>query len=85
MEGDARSDASREKAHGHHLEHEFSFVKKIRKTLALLGIGQPDAEDIRPAPKARRDPLEDTPEEALQELQREIRGQRGAPPHGDTP
>lgn len=69
-EGEARSEVSREEAHGH-IGHESSFSKHLRKLFAPLGLFQPDGGDVYLPPRPDRDPGEETPEEALRELQSE--------------
>ena len=73
-EGESRSDVSREEAHGH-IEHEGIVSKVFRTILAPFGLLQPDDDYVYVPPEKAKDPLEDTPEEEMQELEKEKRGQ----------
>ncbi len=72
-EGDSRSDISREEAHGH-VEHEPFFSKVLRMLLWPLGLFQPEDDAEYVVLEKKRDPLEETPEEALHELDSEKLG-----------
>ena len=74
VEGEARSEVSREEAHGH-IQHEGILSRVLRTLLAPFGFMQPDGGYVRLPREKPRDPLEETPEEEMNELEQEKRGQ----------
>jgi hypothetical protein len=83
-EGEEISDDEREQRHGH-VPHESFLSKGIRKLFAPFGLLQPDDGDVYVPPQASRvrDPLEDTPEEELNEFETE-RGMRNPEHPGES-
>lgn len=77
MEGEGRSEVSREEAHGH-IEQEGIVSKVIRKVFAPFGLLQPDSGYVQQPSKRSRDPEEETPAEEIRELESEKMG--GTPP-----
>ncbi len=72
-EAEARSEVTREEAHGH-VDRQPWLAKAIQRLLRPLALGQPDNGYSEEELKRPKDPSEDTAEEAMRELQLERMG-----------